>query len=160
KEQAEAKPLFLNSPSHPPGCGGGSPPRDGSGPRQEVSPTSRRRPEPGRGKPDRFAPPSPYPSAYPWTPSGHPFPPAALFPFLPSNRCPAMLARSSRGHYADEWINCSAWSRRHGLFFVSQQRVHLTGSTNVLSGHQGASRRRHAAPDLRRLAAGTRRRGG
>jgi len=63
KEHAEAKQLFLNSPGHPPSCGGGSP-RDGSGPRQEVSPISRRRPELGRGRPDRFAPPSPHPDTY------------------------------------------------------------------------------------------------
>src|SRR5215469_17976234 len=75
KEHTEAKLMFLDSPGHPPGCGGGSPPRDGSGPRQEVSPISRRRPEPGRGKPDRFAPPKPPPPRIPLNPLGPSVPP-------------------------------------------------------------------------------------
>src|SRR5262245_5398218 len=42
KEHTEAKPLFLNSPSHPPGCGGG-PPREtvrGRGRRFPPSPAA------------------------------------------------------------------------------------------------------------------------
>ena len=89
-------------PSHPPGIGSGFPPRDGSGPRQEVSPISRRRPDSERGQKGSLRSPKfppPLLSANPLGPSVPPgWPPfflrvlAANLRSLPRSSDPITLA--------------------------------------------------------------------